>query len=137
MKRFVTAFFLASAPMSALLTNPVLANEATLAPEVSLDEFKKIVADKSATIIDANGESTYKKGHIPGAVHYAQNAKNFQAVLPKDKGALVVAYCGGPLCTAWEDAAKAAKSLGYTNVKHFKGGIKGWKDAGEKVEQGS
>jgi rhodanese-related sulfurtransferase len=137
MKRFVTAFFLASAQVSALSATPVFAKEATLAPEVSLDELKKIITDKSATLIDANGESTYKKGHIPGAVNYAQNAKNFQVVLPKDKGALVIAYCGGPLCTAWEDAAKAAKSLGYTNVKHFKGGIKGWKDAGQKVEQGS
>lgn len=137
MKRFVTALFLASAPVSALLTAPVLAAEAALAPEVSLDELKKIVADKSATLVDANGESTYKKGHIPGAIHFAQNAKNFQAVLPKDKGALVVAYCGGPLCTAWEDAAKAAKSLGYTNVKHFKGGIKGWTEAGQTVEKGS
>ena len=31
-------------------------------------------------------------------------------------------------------AAKAAKELGYTNVKHLSAGISGWKDAGEKTE---
>jgi rhodanese-related sulfurtransferase len=33
------------------------------------------------------------------------------------------------MCTAWEDAAKKVKELGYTNVKHLKVGIKGWKEA--------
>ena len=37
--------------------------------------------------------------------------------------------------SAWEAAAKEAKALGYTNFKHFKGGIKGWKDAGLATEQ--
>ena len=30
--------------------------------------------------------------------------------------------------------AEAASKLGYTNVKHFSGGIKGWKAADEKLE---
>jgi rhodanese-related sulfurtransferase len=55
-------------------------------------------------------------------------------VLPKDKNALVVAYCGGPKCKAYEAAAKAAEKLGYTNIKHLTAGISGWKDAGEKTE---
>ena len=33
-------------------------------------------------------------------------------------------------------AANAAKSLGYTNVKHLVAGISGWKKAGEKTETG-
>lgn len=137
MKRFVVAAFLMATPV--VTTLPALAKGAQefSAPEVTLDELKKLVEAKGATLIDANSEVTYDKGHIPGAVNYSKNAKNFAAVLPKDKSATVVAYCGGPLCTAWEDAAKAAKALGYTNVKHFKGGIKVWTDAGQKVEKGS
>jgi rhodanese-related sulfurtransferase len=55
-------------------------------------------------------------------------------VLPADKAALVVAYCGSPKCGAYKKAANAAVQLGYTNVKHFSGGISGWKSAGEPTE---
>jgi len=55
--------------------------------------------------------------------------------LPADKAALVVAYCGGPKCMAYQAGADAAMKLGYTNVKHFPGGISGWKKAGEKCEK--
>jgi rhodanese-related sulfurtransferase len=40
---------------------------------------------------------------------------------------MIVAYCGGPACTAWKKAAQDACKLGYTNIKHFKEGISGWK----------
>ena len=55
--------------------------------------------------------------------------------LPADKNALVVAYCGGPTCNAYAAAAKAAKELGYTNVKHLSAGISGWKDAKAPLEK--
>ena len=47
----------------------------------------------------------------------------------------MVAYCGGPKCGAYQAAAKAAKELGYKNVKHFSAGISGWKEAGEKTDK--
>lgn len=130
LKRFLAAAFLVVAPAA-------FAADAVKAPEISLDELKKTVETKSATIIDANGTAMYKDGHIPGAVSFAANEKTLASVLPKDKGAPIVAYCGGPLCSAWEDAAKQAQAMGYTNIKHFKGGIKGWKEAGQKVEKGT
>jgi len=37
---------------------------------------------------------------------------------------------------AYQTAARAAKDLGYTNVKHLSAGITGWKQAGEKIESG-
>jgi len=54
--------------------------------------------------------------------------------LPADKNALIVAYCDGPKCSAWKAAAKAAADLGYTNVKHFSGGISGWTEGKGAVE---
>jgi rhodanese-related sulfurtransferase len=36
---------------------------------------------------------------------------------------------------AYQAAAKAAKKLGYTNIKHLSAGISGWKEAGEKTEK--
>ena len=94
--------------------------------DVSMKEMKTIVKNKSATIFDVNSEKSFKKSHIPGAIHFASNKDNFQKVLPKDKSTMIVAYCGGKMCTAWQRAAKAACEMGYTNIRHFSEGIKGW-----------
>ncbi len=102
--------------------------------EISLDDLKKAIDTKSVFLVDANSAKTYSKGHLPGAVSFAKNEKNFASLLPTDKSALIVAYCGGPMCSAWEDAAEAATKAGYTNIKHFKGGLKGWKSAGLALE---
>jgi rhodanese-related sulfurtransferase len=104
-------------------------------PEVKIGELKTAIASKSVTLLDANGTDTYKEGHIPGAIDFTANKANLAKVLPKDKGALIVAYCGGPQCQAYQAAAKAAEKLGYTNVKHLSAGISGWHDAGEKMEK--
>lgn len=101
--------------------------------EITIKELKADIAAKKVTLLDANGSDTYAEGHIPGAIDFTAT-KNLATVLPKDKTALVVAYCGGPKCKAYEAAAKAAEKLGYKNIKHLTAGISGWKDAGEKME---
>lgn len=133
--RRLMATWLALAPVT-IITVPFTAQaETSLAPEISLDDLKSVVEKKSAIIIDANGTSTYDNGHIPGALHFESNKSTLSKFLPSDKAALIIAYCGGPLCTAWEDAAKEVKALGYTNIKHFKGGIKTWVSSGLKTEK--
>jgi rhodanese-related sulfurtransferase len=104
-------------------------------PDVSIKELKAAIAEKNVTLIDANGTDSYKDGHIPGAIDFEGKEKELAKLLPKDKDALIVAYCGGPQCMAYQAAAKQAKALGYTNVKHLSAGISGWKGAGEKVEK--
>ncbi len=119
---------LALSPIALGYSSSALAVETVKAPEVSLDEVKKLVDSKGAFFLDANSSKTYKEAHIPGAISYADNKKELSKVLPSDKNALIVAYCGGPRCTAWEAAAADAQKLGYTNIKHFKGGLKVWQD---------
>ncbi len=110
--------------------------EATFA-DISFDELKTAVAKKNVFLVDVNGTESYSKGHIPGAIDFVVSEKDLAAKLPKDKNALIVAYCGGPQCNAWKRGADALAKLGYTNVKHFKGGISGWKDAGGAMEGAS
>jgi rhodanese-related sulfurtransferase len=97
-------------------------------PEVSKTDLTQHVEKKTAFVIDVNSASSFKKTHVPTAIHFAANKGNLETVLPVDKNTLIVAYCGGPKCTAWKDAAQAACKLGYTNVRHFKGGISGWNE---------
>jgi rhodanese-related sulfurtransferase len=102
--------------------------------DIGVDELKPLVADKKVILLDANGTESFAEGHIPGAIDFRANAEKLAASLPADKSALIVAYCGGPSCGAWEKAAKAAAALGYTNIRHFSAGISGWKAAGAPTE---
>ncbi len=106
-------------------------------PEIKISELKSAISTGKVTLLDVNGTESWKEGHIPGAIDFATNKDKLASVLPKDKNALVVAYCGGPKCGAYQQAAKAAKDLGYTNVKHLVAGISGWKEAGEKTDRAS
>ena len=103
-------------------------------PDISIDELKSAIEGKKVTVLDVNGSSSYKAGHIPGAIDFRARKAEIATLLPADKSALVVAYCGGPTCGAYAAAAKAAKELGYTNVKHLSAGISGWKAASAPLE---
>ena len=111
----------------------VLAAAASAAqfPDISIAELKSAMETHKVTLLDVNGTTSYQSGHIPGAIDFTAAKKDLAKVLPKDKNALVVAYCGGPACPAYQAAAKAAKDLGYKNVKHLVAGISGWKEAKE------
>ncbi|MEZ5277213.1 MAG: rhodanese-like domain-containing protein [Opitutaceae bacterium] len=104
--------------------------------DVSLESLKQAIAEGSITLIDVNGSKSYQKGHIPGALDFQEVSADLASVLPADKDALVVAYCANTHCGAYKRAVSAAVALGYTNVAHFSGGIEGWKNAGEAVEEG-
>ena len=105
-------------------------------PDISIKEVKSLSESKKATIIDVNGTESYNKGHIPGSLNFEASKDKFAKLLPKDKKALVIAYCGGPKCKAYQEAAQAAEKLGYKHVKHMSFGISGWLQAGEKTEKG-
>jgi len=96
-------------------------------PLISKDNLKAKVDAKAAFVIDVNSAESYKDAHVPTAIHFADHKADLAQLLPAKKDALVVAYCGGPKCEAWKEAAKKACEMGYTNVQHFKEGISGWK----------
>jgi rhodanese-related sulfurtransferase len=104
-------------------------------PDIEHKDLVKLIAEKKVVLIDCNGTESYKEGHIPGAVDFEAVGATLEKVLPADKSALVVSYCGSPVCPAYKQGAEAALKLGYTNVKHYANGITGWKESGEKTAQ--
>ena len=121
-----------SCPMSA--AHKMDTSKTDEVPSINQAVLTKAIADKTVTVIDVNGADSYKAGHIPGALDFYA-IKDLKAVLPADKNALVVAYCGNEHCGAYKKAAEAAMKMGYTNVQHFSPGIKGWKESGAAVEK--
>lgn len=114
-----------------------LANAATSQfPAISHAELQDAIAKKAVTLLDVNGTESFQEGRIPGAIDFIANEKAIAAKLPKNKDALIVAYCGNEYCPAYKAAATTATKLGYTNVKHYAPGIDGWVKSGAKVEKG-
>jgi len=91
-------------------------------------------------------EDSYKKHHLPGALHYefpipevkemdaAAQAK-FDKFLGADKDKVLVFYCGFTKCTRSHNGAMWAVKLGYHNVYRCPGGIKAWMEADYPVEK--
>lgn len=104
--------------------------------DVTHEELLAAIESGDALIIDVNGKKSYEKAHVTGAVGF-HDKKALKAALPKDKDALVIPYCGSPKCAAWTDAADYVAKLGYTNIKHYSDGIKGWlaKQSGEEANK--
>src|SRR6478736_5102132 len=75
--------------------------------DISLKDVQAAADAKSAVIIDANGPDSYKAGHVPGALSWADIKSDLAAKLPADKNTAIIAYCGNPKCGAYLQAAKA------------------------------
>lgn len=127
MKKFIATL------ATALFAAAVYAGEFA---DISTTDVQAAAAAKSAVIIDVNSPDSYKAGHVPSALSWSEIKADLAAKLPTDKNALVIAYCGNPHCPAYLQAAKAAKKLGYTNVKHMAAGIDGWNEAKLPTEAG-
>ena len=128
-----TLFVAASAlPLASSFAKPA---KTSAIPSISHAALMQAIKAKRVTVIDVNGTDSFKAGHIPGALNYDVVEKNLKAKLPKNKNALVVAYCGSPQCGAYKAAAMAAMKMGYTNVKHYSPGISGWKKAGAPLQK--
>lgn len=121
----------------ALLTVALLAATSYAAEfaDVSIKEVKALAEAKKAVILDVNGTESYQKGRVPTALDFEAVKDKLASALPADKDTPIIAYCGSPKCKAYKEAAEAAQKLGYKNVKHMSAGIKGWKEAGEKLEK--
>jgi rhodanese-related sulfurtransferase len=83
---------------------------------------------ENVMIIDARPYKVkYTKGHIPGALSIPFSEFDKKAnLLPKDKNALLIYYCGGLKCKLSHKSAKKAEKLGYKNVKVFAKGYPEW-----------
>lgn len=66
-------------------------------PEISIDEVEAGLAAKTMTVYDCNGDKTRKRvGVIDGAILVDDEETYSESILPADKSAKLVFYCGGP-----------------------------------------
>ncbi len=83
----------------ATVVKPKLAKLPKGVSEIKTAEMKALVdAGSSFTLIDARPGKRYAAGHMPGAISIGTKEYKAKAgkLLPKDKNALIITYCGGP-----------------------------------------
>ena len=96
--------------------------------EISVEELLRIMTSGQAyNLFDARPVKRFGDAHIPSARPAFPKDENFLSLLPADKDALLVFYCGGPTCPYTGEAVGKAQEAGYTNLKGFQAGLPGWK----------
>lgn len=128
----LVALSLIITPIPSMACGKVVHSEPNVKIEkISMEDLKKAIADKKATIIDCNSSESYAEGHISGAL--SNKADDVVSKLPADKSAMVVCYCEDDKSASWKSGTIRLTKLGYTNVKLYSGGLKEWKDAGGEL----
>jgi len=98
--------------------------------EITAEELLAIMnSGDKYYLFDARPAKRFGGGHIPNSVTAFPKDKNFLSLLPEDKNALVIFFCGGPTCPYTSKAVEKAQKAGYTNLKGFQAGMPGWKKA--------
>ncbi|MCA9091773.1 MAG: sulfurtransferase, partial [Planctomycetaceae bacterium] len=100
------------------------------------DVVKRQSAGESFCLIDVREDREFASSRIPGAVHIGRGVleRDIEATIP-NPAAPIVLYCGGGYRSAL--AALNLQQMGYTNVISMDGGIRGWREAGLPIEQGT
>ena len=138
---------LAACPLPADAQSSANVHQATLMEpdqktrEVSTEELRIILAEKSATVFDARPFNEYAISHIPGAVNvsakpgvpislYVSDVAEIGRVVKGNKAAPIVLYCNGPFCGKSKRLAAELLDAGYTNVRRYQLGIPVWRALG-------
>jgi rhodanese-related sulfurtransferase len=77
------------------------------------------------------GPRYFEAGHLPGAVNLPLDGLLEQAAqtLP-DRAAEIVVYCASTTCQNSHIAQRKLLSVGYRNVRLYRGGKAAWQEAG-------
>lgn len=65
-------------------------------PDISIKDLRAAIETKKVTVVDVNGTTSWRKARIPTAIDFATHKNDLAKVLPKDKSAMIVAYCSSP-----------------------------------------
>ena len=124
------------APLS--LRQAVVGETGHSTPEVSTADLERILADQSATVLDARPYPGVRDESHPRAVNvapkagvpmsmYVSDVAEIGRLLDGRKSAPVVLYCNGPQCGKSNRLAAELVEAGYTNIRRYQLGIPIWR----------
>lgn len=102
--------------------------------EVSTEQLRRIVADRSAIVVDTRSRDEFEAGHIPGArmldAPPSDHVKTVGRLVHGNKSAALVLYCNGPYCQASRRLAEQLVAAGFTSVRRYQLGMPIWRALG-------
>jgi rhodanese-related sulfurtransferase len=112
--------------------------------EVSTEEMRRILSDRSAIVIDTRKPSEFQAGHIPGArsvmskedVPPSENVADVERSVGSDRNQPLVLYCNGPFCKGTRRLSEQLVDAGFTNVRRYQLGMPVWRALGGPTEIG-
>jgi rhodanese-related sulfurtransferase len=113
--------------------------------EVSTDELRRILAERTAFVFDARPHGEFAISHIPGALNvaakpgvpmstYVSDVAEIGRLVRDDRNARIVLYCNGPYCGKSKRLADELVAAGYTYVRRYQLGIPVWRALGGVTE---
>lgn len=113
--------------------------------EISTEELRRVLADKSAHLFDARPPLEFAISHIPGALNvarqpgvsislYVSDLAEIERRVGGNKAAAVVLYRNGPFCGKSKRLADSLLAAGFTNVRRYQLGIPVWRALGGVTE---
>jgi len=135
------AFLLLAASTPAQIQNATLGESAAKTPEISTEELRHALEEKSASVFDVRPSLEFAISHIPGTVNVAQKPGTSKALYVSDaaeieravggkKSAPVILYCNGPFCGKSKRVSEDLLAAGFTNVRRYQLGIPVWRALG-------
>jgi rhodanese-related sulfurtransferase len=109
--------------------------------EVSTDELKRTLANRSAVVLDARPYREFAMSHVPGAQNvapkpgvaisvYVSDVKEVERLVDGNKSKPLGLYCNGPFCGKSKRLSEELLAAGFTNVRRYQLDIPVWRALG-------
>ena len=129
----------------ATIFDAILGESGQRTVEVSTSELKRILAERSAVVLDARPHLEYAISHIPGALNvaakpgvapsmYISDVAEVSRLVEGNKAARLVLYCNGLHCGKSKRLAEELLAAGFSNVRRYQLGIPVWRALGGVTE---
>lgn len=110
-------------------------------PEISTDQMRNLLADKTVTVFDVRPPLEFSISHIPDAINVAQKPGTSKALYISDvaeisrrvngeKSTPIVLYCNGPYCSKSKRVSEDLLAAGFSNVRRYQLGMPVWRALG-------
>ncbi|MBI1803088.1 MAG: rhodanese-like domain-containing protein [Ignavibacteriae bacterium] len=103
---------------------------------ITLDQFKRLMAQAKPVIFDDRDAEGYRKGHVKGArnLYGLEADQRFEQLVTIPRDTLIVLYCNNPDCHLGRMAADFLTAIGFTNLYLYDDGWDGWEKAKMPVD---
>ena len=92
------------------------------------EELQRALSQGDVTVVDVREPHEFARGHIPGAINLPLSRFNPDQI-PAGKAPVLICQAGARSGAALH----LAHAAGATNVRHYPGGMNGWRARGGEV----